>query len=190
MNHINLSRRVVLAAFILTFAASATHYAHAQSASECRERVMNSIDNASKLGGTDADKMRWAQIAADDCVKERGTKSSSYSGNQSSDLGFGSYVFFALAFLVLSALIALAVWFAKMTIHDWTAIPLLDPKSPHREETERIIEETLHRLESSNLSANQKAARLEKFLSWRPLLETNNSWTIKGLQESIKEYII
>lgn len=57
---------------------------HALTKEDCRTRVGNSIDNAAKLGGTDADKMRWAQIAADECYKEVAAQSGGSSSSRAS----------------------------------------------------------------------------------------------------------
>lgn len=52
---------------------------------DCRERVNNAMHNSDVLRGSEADRYRWAQNAADECFKEIAQSgSSSYSGSSGS----------------------------------------------------------------------------------------------------------
>ena len=54
--------------------------AHSVTTADCRDRVNNSIGNAGALGGTDTDKLRWAQHAADECFKDAARATSDSGG--------------------------------------------------------------------------------------------------------------
>ncbi|MBL8500287.1 MAG: hypothetical protein JNL77_06855 [Nitrosomonas sp.] len=93
-NLINL--RIMLMMIALMFSINAAAVTEA----ECKKRIITAMENAQGLGGNQADEERWGKIAANDCMKEIYSDSSSYknSSSQSDDISVG-WILFSVFFI-------------------------------------------------------------------------------------------
>lgn len=86
-----------------------------QTEEECRQRVMNSMENAGKLGGTETDQFKWAQHAANECYKEASGKTSRSRDSDSSSSSDSRDSFLkrdGTQIFIFSVALALFFWFA------------------------------------------------------------------------------
>lgn len=93
-NIINL--KILLMMIALMFSSNATAVTEA----ECKKRIITAMENAKGLGGNQADEERWGKIAANDCMKEIYSDSSSYKNSSSkSDVVSAGWILFIVFFI-------------------------------------------------------------------------------------------
>ena len=169
MNNMRLVLFAAIAACALYFAHGG---ANAATCGVCNDSYLSCLSNSSEAS---------CKRSRESCM------SACMSSPQDSATNSNGPGLFGIIFGV--AIVLIIAYFAKEFWREQTAIPILDSRSPHREEVQRIVDDALARVEASQCSASEKSIRRDKLLGWVPLLKTNNNWTIKSLHENLDRFI-
>ena len=162
-------RKLLIVACLLC---SAVFNAHSVTTADCRSRVNNSIDNAGVLGGTDTDKLRWAQHAADECYKEAARATSDSSG-----AGIGTLI---IALLMLAG----GVFWLRILWEE-----MAGPKTAGKERLENAQRAKAAAAEMEKLEAAAKVSLDERLTKLRQQLAeyvNEESQVIQKLEENEK----